>query len=86
MPEAAFYMMIKVSDLADRTDEQFVLDLLNATGVLVVHGSGFGTDPNAGFFRLVYLADQATLDSAFNAIGRFMYEGGVQAAAGTYLR
>ena len=84
-PQAAFYMMIKVNDLADRADEHFVLDLLNATGVLVVHGSGFGADPNAGFFRMVYLADEVSLDSAFNAIGHFVYEGGLRAASGTYL-
>lgn len=85
-PQAAFYMMIKVNDLADRADEHFVLDLLNATGVLVVHGSGFGAHPNAGFFRLVYLADEVSLDSAFNAIGHFVYEGGLRAASGAYLR
>jgi alanine-synthesizing transaminase len=44
VPEAAFYMMIKVAELAERNDEQFVLDLLQETGVLVVHGSGFGCD------------------------------------------
>ena len=65
-------MMIRVDELNDRTDEQFVIDLLNETGVLVVHGSGFGCDANAGFFRLVYLADEATLDSAFHDIGGFM--------------
>ena len=72
MPEAAFYMMIKVDESGNRTDEQFVIDLLNETGVLVVHGSGFGCDADAGYSRLVYLADEATLDSAFNKIGRFM--------------
>jgi len=36
--------------------------------VLVVHGSGFGSDPKAGYFRLVYLADEALLGSALDAI------------------
>ena len=72
IPEAAFYMMIKVNELGNRTDEQFVLDLLNKSGVLVVHGSGLGCDANAGYFRLVYLANEATLDSAFDAIGNFI--------------
>jgi aspartate/methionine/tyrosine aminotransferase len=79
-PEAAFYMMIKVDELHDRTDEQFVIDLLNETGVLVVHGSGFGCDANAGFFRLVYLADEATLDSAFHDVGGFMTAPRVEAS------
>jgi alanine-synthesizing transaminase len=71
-PEAAFYLMIKVDDLDDRTDERFVLDLLDETAVLVVHGSGFGCDANAGYFRLVYLANEEILDTAFNKIARFM--------------
>jgi len=71
-PEAAFYMLIKVKDLKGRTDERFVLDLLDQTSVLVVHGSGFGCQENEGYFRLVYLADEATLDTSFHKIGRFM--------------
>jgi aspartate/methionine/tyrosine aminotransferase len=71
-PDAAFYMMIKVNDLHGSSDEQFVLDLLNETGVLVVHGSGFGCQPRDGYFRLVYLADERTLDVAFNEIGGFI--------------
>ena len=76
VPEAAFYMMVKVDDLGGRTDEQFVLDLLEATGVLVVHGSGFGCSENDGYFRLVYLASEAMLDSALGEIGRFTAESG----------
>jgi alanine-synthesizing transaminase len=69
-PEAAFYLMIHVDDLGGRTDEQFVLDLLQSSNVLVVHGSGFGSDPKAGYFRLVYLADEELLGSAFARIER----------------
>lgn len=70
LPEAAFYLMIKVDDMGDRVDEQFVLDLLEASNVLVVHGSGFGSDPRAGYFRMVYLAGEELLGSAFDAIER----------------
>ena len=70
VPEAAFYLMIKVDDMGDRSDEQFVLDLLEASNVLVVHGSGFGSDPRAGYFRMVYLAGEELLGSAFDAIER----------------
>ena len=70
VPEAAFYLMIHVADMGGRTDEQFVLDLLEASNVLVVHGSGFGCDPRDGYFRLVYLADEELLGSAFDAIER----------------
>jgi alanine-synthesizing transaminase len=68
LPEAAFYLMIHVENTGNRTDEQFVLDLLEASNVLVVHGSGFGCDPGAGYFRLVYLADEKLLGSAFDQI------------------
>jgi aspartate/methionine/tyrosine aminotransferase len=72
VPQAAFYLMIKVDSLGERTDERFVLDLLEETGVLVVHGSGFGADPRQGYFRLVYLADEATLEIVFKRIDRFL--------------
>ena len=71
-PAAAFYAMLRAEDPLRRTDERFVLDLLEETGVLVVHGSGFGTDPAEGFFRLVYLADESTLGHVFDEIRRFM--------------
>ena len=70
VPEAAFYLMVKTEDLAGRTDEQFALDLLEASGVLVVHGSGFGCDPRDGYFRLVYLAGEQLLAEAFYGIER----------------
>jgi alanine-synthesizing transaminase len=72
VPEAAFYLMVKTDHLGGRTDEQFALDLLEASGVLVVHGSGFGCDPADGYFRLVYLADEQTLDAAFDGIEQAM--------------
>jgi alanine-synthesizing transaminase len=72
VPEAAFYLMVKTDHLGGRTDEQFALDLLEASGVLVVHGSGFGCDPADGYFRLVYLAGEKTLDAAFDGIEQAM--------------
>jgi aspartate/methionine/tyrosine aminotransferase len=72
VPQAAFYLMVKTDHLAGRTDEQFALDLLEASGVLVVHGSGFGCDPAEGYFRLVYLAGEQTLDAAFDGIEQAM--------------
>ena len=71
-PAAAFYLMVKAEKLGGRTDEQFVLDMLKETGVLVVHGSGFGTDPRQGYFRMVYLADEPTLAEVFTRIDQFM--------------
>ena len=81
IPEAAFYMMIKVENLGGKTDEQFVLDLLAETGVLAVHGSGFGCDPDAGYLRLVYLAEEEALNAAFDGIENFLAKGSVAARA-----
>src|SRR5215831_4882385 len=72
VPQAAFYLMVKVEELGERTDERFVLDLLEASGVFTVHGSGFGADPQQGYFRMVYLADEATLNIVFNRIAEFL--------------
>lgn len=72
VPQAAFYLMVKTDQLNGRTDEQFALDLLEASGVLVVHGSGFGCDPSDGYFRMVYLAGEAELAAAFDGIERGM--------------
>lgn len=74
VPEAAFYLMVKANDARGRPDEKFVLDLLEATGILLVHGSGFGTDPQDGYFRLVYLADEETLEKSFRKIDCFLNE------------
>lgn len=77
VPGAAFYVMMKADDPLARTDEAFVLALLEATGVLVVPGSGFGADPQAGLFRLVYLADEEVLGEVFDKISGFLKAGGV---------
>lgn len=70
-PQAAFYLMVKVHDMGGRTDDRFVLDFLQESGVLVVHGSGFGADPQDGYFRLVFLATEETLNTAFDHLRRF---------------
>jgi alanine-synthesizing transaminase len=72
IPAAAFYLMIRAEKLGGRSDEQFVLEILQHTGVLVVPGSGFGTDPKQGYFRMVYLADQVTLEDVFSRIAQFL--------------
>ena len=56
------------------TDEDYVLGLLRATGVLCVYGSGFGTRPEDGFFRIVFLASPEELAPIYDDIGRFTAE------------
>ena len=73
-PEAAFYAMPKVALPPGRTDADYVLALLRATGILVVYGSGFGTRPEDGFFRVVFLASPAELGSIYDDIAGFTRE------------
>jgi alanine-synthesizing transaminase len=70
-PTAAFYAMPQVQLPAGVTDETYVLSLLRATGVLCVYGSGFGTRPEDGFFRVVFLANPAELREIYALIADF---------------
>jgi len=70
-PVAAFYAMPQVSLPPGRTDEDYVLGLLRATGVLCVYGSGFGTRPADGFFRVVFLATPDELAAIYDDIASF---------------
>lgn len=70
-PRAAFYAFPRVTLLPGHTDEQWVLSLLADTGILVVHGSGFGMPADAGYFRVVYLADPAELTAVYADIASF---------------
>jgi alanine-synthesizing transaminase len=70
-PTAAFYAMPKVTLPPGVTDEQFIVGLLRATGILCVYGSGFGTKPEDGFFRVVFLASPDQLTTVFKDIEAF---------------
>jgi alanine-synthesizing transaminase len=70
-PSAAFYAMPKVALPPGRTDEDYVLALLRATGVLCVYGSGFGTLPGDGYFRVVFLAPPGELSEIYDLMAEF---------------
>jgi alanine-synthesizing transaminase len=70
-PSAAFYSMPRVQLPPGVTDAEYVLALLRATGVLCVYGSGFGTRPEDGFFRVVFLASPAELAQIYDDIAAF---------------
>jgi len=72
-PKGAFYAFPKIH-LSDRwkNDEDFVISLLYKTGVLTVHGSGFGTKFGKGHFRIVYLAQEELLQEAMNKLESFV--------------
>ncbi len=73
-PAAAFYAMPKVELPPGTTDADYVLALLRATGVLCVYGSGFGTKPEDGFFRVVFLASPGELLEIYGLIAEFTAE------------
>ncbi|HWP99352.1 MAG TPA: aminotransferase class I/II-fold pyridoxal phosphate-dependent enzyme [Vicinamibacterales bacterium] len=73
-PAAAFYAMPRVSLPPGRTDVDYVLGLLRATGVLCVYGSGFGLAPDEGYFRVVFLAPPAELAEIFDLVAGFTRE------------
>ncbi|MBU1306892.1 MAG: pyridoxal phosphate-dependent aminotransferase [Alphaproteobacteria bacterium] len=76
-PEGAFYVFPSCQRLLGRTsaggtllttDEDFVLALLEETGVALVHGTAFGLP---GHFRLSYAASNAELEEAVKRIQWF---------------
>ena len=65
------YVLPSVSLPDGHTDEQFVLALLRETGILCVHGSGFGMPAEQGFFRIVFLANPDELALIYADIAAF---------------
>jgi alanine-synthesizing transaminase len=70
-PTAAFYAMPRVELPPGRTDEDYVLALLRATGVLCVYGSGFGLPASDGFLRIVFLASLDELGEIYDRMADF---------------
>jgi len=70
-PTAAFYAMPRIALPPGRTDEHYVKALLHATGVLRVHGSGFGLPAEDGFLRIVFLARLADLTEIYDLMADF---------------
>jgi aspartate aminotransferase len=77
MPQGAFYVFPSCAGALGKataggrrleTDADFVMGLLEETGVALVHGTAFGL---AGHFRLSYAASRAELNAAVERIGAF---------------
>jgi alanine-synthesizing transaminase len=73
-PTAGFYAMPKIELPPGRTDQDYVLALLGATGVLCVHGSGFNLPAAGGFLRVVFLASPGELREIYALISDFTHE------------
>ena len=72
-PRGALYLFPKIDirRFNITSDEQFVLDLLRAEKVLVVHGSGFSW-PEPDHFRVVFLPREEELTESISRIERFL--------------
>jgi len=73
-PKGTFYFFPKVDEIGSRwvNDMAFVRDVLEHTGIVFVHGSGFGSAYGSGHFRGVFLPPMETLEKTFNRLDHFM--------------
>jgi len=69
-PAAAFYAFPRLD--IRQPDTGFVADLIRETGVVVVHGDGFGQRPGTRHMRIVFLPPEEILEEAFDRLEEFM--------------
>jgi aspartate/methionine/tyrosine aminotransferase len=67
----AMYAFPRISLPAGRTDDAYCLDLLEATGICVVPGSGFGQMPGTHHFRTTILPETALIYDFVEKLGEF---------------
>ena len=70
VPRGAFYAFPTLN-IPDK-DEEFVKDLIRETGVVTVHGSGFGQKPGTQHIRIVFLPNEKLLERAYEQIRAFV--------------
>ena len=68
-PRGAFYAFPRVA--SGEPDVQLVADCIRETGVVVVHGSGFGPALPEPHFRIVFAPPEQVLLPAYAALARF---------------
>ncbi|MEN6490953.1 MAG: aminotransferase class I/II-fold pyridoxal phosphate-dependent enzyme [Rectinema sp.] len=69
--DGAMYAYPSLSLPAGRTDEEYCMTLLEATGVCVVPGSGFGQKPGTAHFRTTILPPTSQIEHVIDAIAAF---------------
>ena len=72
-PKGALYLFPRLDPerFNIQNDQQFVLDLLKETRVLVVHGTGFNAG-DSNHFRMVFLPDEDILGEAMDGLADFL--------------
>lgn len=70
VPKGAFYAFPTLN--IPEADKDFVTALIRETGVVTVHGSGFGQKPGTKHLRIVYLPNEDQLTRAYELIGDFV--------------
>ncbi len=71
-PAAAFYAFPRLH--IDEPDSVFVANLIRETGVVVVHGDGFGQRPGTRHMRIVFLPQEEILEEAFSRLEKHMID------------
>jgi aspartate aminotransferase len=67
-PQGAFYLFVNIKDISNDSIE-FCKELLQATGVAVVPGIGFGAE---GYFRFSFATDITTIREGIRRIEKFV--------------
>lgn len=67
-PQGAFYLFVNIKDISNDSIE-FCKELLQATGVAVVPGIGFGSE---GYFRFSFATDMTTIREGIRRIEKFV--------------
>ena len=67
-PQGAFYLFVNIKDISNDSIE-FCKELLQATGVAVVPGIGFGSE---GYFRFSFATDMTTIREGIRRIEKFI--------------
>ena len=69
-PRGAFYAFPRLHGVTD--DNAFVMDLMAATGIVCVPGSGFGQAEGTAHLRFVILPPEQVIDQAMERLADFM--------------
>lgn len=68
----ALYTFPKVELTDWKTDKDFVFDLIDHTGLVFVHGTGFCEEFGKGHFRTILLPPMNMLEEAYDILDKFM--------------